>query len=101
MPNSASCFTPFLQNINALSLPETFTFPFYYQPHPLTIAAATQLQQQLEPLAHLKAEKAGKMFGVLVVQNDKNELGFLSATRGKLKAIKAILTLCHRYQVCS
>ncbi|MDO6834510.1 pseudouridine synthase [Pseudoalteromonas carrageenovora] len=88
MSNSASCFTPFLQNINALSLPETFTFPFYYQPHPLTIAAATQLQQQLEPLSHLKAENAGKMFGVLVVQNKNNQLGFLSAYSGQIEGDK-------------
>ncbi|MBB1288211.1 RNA pseudouridine synthase [Pseudoalteromonas sp. SR43-6] len=88
MPNSASCFTLFSQNIDALALPEKFTFPFYYEPQPLAVAATKQLQQQLETLTHLKAENAGKMFGVLVVQNAKQQLGFLSAYSGQIEGDK-------------
>ena len=88
MSNSASCFTLFSQNIDALALPEKFTFPFYYEPQPLAVAATKQLQQQLETLAHLKAENAGKMFGVLVVQNAKQQLGFLSAYSGQIEGDK-------------
>ncbi|WP_024592904.1 MULTISPECIES: pseudouridine synthase [unclassified Pseudoalteromonas] len=85
MSNSASCFTLFSQNIDSLALPEKFTFPFYYEPQPLAVAATKQLQQQLETLMHLKAENAGKMFGVLVVQNTKQQLGFLSAYSGQIE----------------
>ncbi|ATC88565.1 RluA family pseudouridine synthase [Pseudoalteromonas arctica] len=85
MSNSASCFTLFSQNIDSLALPEKFTFPFYYEPQPLAVAATKQLQQQLETLTHLKAENAGKMFGVLVVQNTKQQLGFLSAYSGQIE----------------
>ncbi|WP_282130830.1 RluA family pseudouridine synthase [Pseudoalteromonas aliena] len=88
MPNFAPCFTLFSQNIDALALPEKFTFPFYYEPQPLAVAASEQLQQQLETLTHLKAENAGKMFGVLVVQNAKQQLGFLSAYSGQIEGDK-------------
>ncbi|KTD99162.1 RluA family pseudouridine synthase [Pseudoalteromonas sp. H71] len=88
MPNSP-CFTPFAQPVSTISLPEQFTYPFFYEPHPLTIAASEQLQQQLETLPHLKAENAGKMFGVLVVKNEQNELGFLAAYSGQVDADKA------------
>ncbi|MBG9995989.1 RNA pseudouridine synthase [Pseudoalteromonas sp. NZS127_1] len=89
MSNSALCFTLFSQNIDSLALPEKFTFPFYYEPQPLAVAATKQLQQQLETLTHLKAENAGKMFGVLVVQNTKQQLGFLSAYSGQIEGDKA------------
>ena len=88
MSNSALCFTLFSQNIDSLALPEKFTFPFYYEPQPLAVAATKQLQQQLETLTHLKAENAGKMFGVLVVQNTKQQLGFLSAYSGQIEGDK-------------
>ncbi|MBH0033508.1 RNA pseudouridine synthase [Pseudoalteromonas sp. NZS71_1] len=89
MSNSALCFTLFSQNIDSLALPEKFTFPFYYEPQPLAVVATKQLQQQLETLTHLKAENAGKMFGVLVVQNAKQQLGFLSAYSGQIEGDKA------------
>lgn len=88
MSNSALCFTLFSQNIDSLALPEKFTFPFYYEPQPLAVAATKQLRQQLETLTHLKAENAGKMFGVLVVQNAKQQLGFLSAYSGQIEGDK-------------
>jgi len=95
------CFISFNDTIafnNTLadrSLPESFTFPFYYQPHPLSIQAAQQLQQTLleaNPWQHnfgLDSEHdrgmvIGKMFGVLVVKNAHGKLGFLAAFSGKL-----------------
>ncbi|WP_144210630.1 RluA family pseudouridine synthase [Shewanella donghaensis] len=104
-------FIPFATDISAHSLPAKFTFPFYYQPHPLAIVAAEQLQQHLlhqtdwqhnfgttdsdkelsaqsETRAQCESTKSlppiGKMFGVLVVRNAEGELGFLSAFSGKL-----------------
>ncbi len=91
MSNPASCFTTFNDNIDNLALPEQFTFPFYYKPHPLAVAAAKQLQQQLKKLdkAILDTDDidAGKMFGVLVVQDESQQLGFISAYSGQIAGI--------------
>lgn len=80
--------------INEIELPERFTFPFYYEPHPLTKIAATELQHYLETQTHLdhnfglsadvEGVVIGKMFGVLVVQDAEGKLGYLSAFSGKL-----------------
>lgn len=87
-------FTAFQTTIEAYSLPEKFTFPFKYTPHPLSIVAAEQLQQHLMHQTEWihnfglsdqdKGAVVGKMFGVLVVKNQDNEIGFLSAFSGKL-----------------
>jgi tRNA pseudouridine32 synthase/23S rRNA pseudouridine746 synthase len=80
--------------IAGISLPERFTFPFYYEPHALTQLAAEELQSYLEE--EFTAEHnfgldenqeglvIGKMFGVLVVQDADGRLGYLSAFSGKL-----------------
>ncbi|XQW83963.1 pseudouridine synthase [Thalassotalea piscium] len=87
------CFTHFKQSITGISLPERFTFPFYYQPHPLCVLAAEELQQYLMTqnswlhnlgLSENNNEASGKMFGVLLVKNSKNEIGYLSSFSGKL-----------------
>lgn len=82
------------QSIHEISLPERFTFPFCYDPHPLTRIAATELQHYLENQTHLdhnfglSADKEGvvdgKMFGILVVQDTEGKPGYLSAFSGKL-----------------
>jgi len=86
-------FTPFQQSIIAYALPERFTFPFYYQPHPLCLLAAKELQAHLETQTQWQhnfgltgdTETAiGKMFGVLLVQNKQGEIGYLAAFSGKL-----------------
>ncbi|QYX65741.1 RNA pseudouridine synthase [Shewanella putrefaciens] len=88
-----SCFTSFTQAIDAYALPQRFTFPFYYEPHPLCVLAANELQQHLETQSDwqhnfgLTGELTGaigKMFGVLLVQNPQGEVGYLSAFSGKL-----------------
>src|SRR5574344_282648 len=48
--------------------PLRFNNPFYYEPHPLCVLAAKELQQHL---SSLKLNE-GKMFGVLVVQTQKD-----------------------------
>ena len=45
--------------------PERFTYPFCYEPHPLCLLAAKEVQQELQTMALTE----GKMFGVLVVEN--------------------------------
>lgn len=82
------------KSIEDIPLPERFTFPFYYEPHPLTRIAAAELQYYLETQTDLEhnfgldgspdATAIGKMFGVLVVQDTEGKLGYLSAFSGKL-----------------
>ena len=93
MHSPEHCFTPFKSSIDAYTLPERFTFPFYYEPHPLCQLAAEELQQHLEAqtqwqhnfgLTGDKAAAIGKMFGVLLVQNTRGEIGYLSAFSGKM-----------------
>ncbi|CAM3085109.1 RluA family pseudouridine synthase [Vibrio rarus] len=72
------------QQESNVSLPERFTFPFYYEPHPLAVVASQQLQQTLQNTPTYDSLSAGKMFGVLVVHNPQGELGFLCAFSGKL-----------------
>ncbi|WP_203257939.1 RluA family pseudouridine synthase [Hyunsoonleella ulvae] len=79
---------------SALEMPKQFTFPFYYEPHQLSVLAAKDLQEYLEKqkdFKHnfgldpaIKGLQIGKMFGVMVVQNQKEELGYLAAFSGKL-----------------
>ncbi len=88
------CFTRFQEPVHDVSLPEQFTFPFQYTPHPWCLQAAKELRQYLEAQSvfdhNFSLEPGqeglayGKMFGVLVVLNQQNELGYLSAFSGKL-----------------
>lgn len=88
------CFINFQLSIEGIPLPEKFTFPFYYEPHPLAKIAAEELQNHLEtqtvwkhnfgPPGGSDSDAIGKMFGVLVVKNQNSELGYLSAFSGKL-----------------
>jgi len=86
-------FTPFIQAIDSYTLPERFTFPFYYHPHPLCLLAAKELQNHLKTqtrwkhnfgISGNKDSAIGKMFGVLLVKNKDNEIGYLAAFSGKL-----------------
>ena len=76
--------------------PRQFTYPFCYEPHPLCIAAAKEVQRYIEESGVWKDEKGpGKMFGVLCVsekgkgKSEKSEgesenIGFLAAYSGLL-----------------
>ena len=57
--------------------PRQFTYPFCYEPHPLCIAAAKEVQRYIEESGVWKDEKGpGKMFGVLCVREKrKSEKG--------------------------
>ena len=67
--------------------PERFTYPFCYEPHPLCLLAAKEVQQELQRMALTE----GKMFGVLVVASpaggklEEASLGFLAAYSGLLE----------------
>ncbi|MEN9335423.1 MAG: hypothetical protein RLZZ500_410 [Bacteroidota bacterium] len=87
-------FQPFSSPFSEYPFPERFTFPFFYEPHPLSIEAARLLQEYLSNQSDfnhnfgLDSSQSGmvigKMFGVLVVQNEVGELGYLWAFSGKL-----------------
>lgn len=51
-------------------LPEKFTYPFHYTPHPLCVAVAAEVQKYLQNKDEWKSDlEQGKMFGVLIVTN--------------------------------
>lgn len=77
-----SYFIKFKSDISNYPLPEKFTFPFSYEPHPLTELAAKELQENLKAVKNRK-EISGKMYGVLVVQNTVGDLGFLASFSGQ------------------
>ncbi|HIF9272338.1 TPA: pseudouridine synthase [Photobacterium damselae] len=93
MHSPQSCFTRFQSSIDQYTLPERFTFPFYYTPHPLCELAAQELQLHLETQTQWQHNfglngdldtAIGKMFGVLLVKNADGEIGYLSAFSGKI-----------------
>jgi len=61
--------------------PARFTYPFCYEPHPLCLLAAQEVQQELGRMTLTE----GKMFGVLVVADCNDELGFVAAYSGLLE----------------
>ena len=86
-------FIPLPAELQTHPLPARFTFPFYYDLHPLAAAAAKDLQACIEKtdFGHdfgldrtERLGAIGKMFGVLVVQNQEGKLGYLAAFSGKL-----------------
>ncbi len=95
-------FTRFDVPITEYFLPEKFTYSFdnqtnnqtAYEPHKLCLLATTQLQKYLitqQEWVHnfglIEGQEGaiiGKMFGVLVVRTEQNEIGFLAAFSGKL-----------------
>ena len=79
-----ACFIPFASDISMFTLAPKFTFPFYYQPDPLCILAAEEVQLHLSKqqswyhnfgLADDPNNIIGKMFGVLVVKDKQGRLG--------------------------
>jgi len=75
-------FITFKSDISKIPLPEKFTFPFSYEPHPLIELAAQELQENL-PSAAIENEISGKMYGVLVVKNTAGKIGYLTSFSGQ------------------
>lgn len=75
----------FTTSIADTPLPERFTYPFCYTPHPLCVQAAREVQSYLNTRHEWSEElQQGKMFGVLVVQTQEGEIGYLAAFSGIL-----------------
>ena len=51
-----------------IPLPERFTYPFCYEPHPLCLVAAEEVMQEIERIN----PPEGKMFGVLIVEKQRD-----------------------------
>ena len=80
-----SKFHTFAQPIQSIPLPERFTYPFHYTPHPLCVIAAEETQAYLKERTERREElQTGKMFGVLVVRTPAGEVGYLAAFSGNL-----------------
>ena len=75
-------------------LPKQFTYPFYYQPHPLCIQAAEDVKAYLNTQTDFEHNfgldstkqglKIGKMFGVMIVETTEKQLGYIVSFSGKL-----------------
>ena len=75
----------FTRSIAHIALPDKFTYPFHYTPHPLCVMAADEVQVYLQHQAQWQDElQQGKMFGVLIVQTTEGEIGYLAAFSGIL-----------------
>lgn len=91
---SDNCFIPFKSTIPDNWVPEKFPSPFLERPNPLCQVAVKELQAYLKNPTDWEYDfglnqpkgslRIGKMFGVLVVQNQAKELGYLAAFSGKL-----------------
>ena len=58
----------FKKPVSHLALPEKFTYPFHYTPHPLCVLAAEDVKAYIDSRKERQEELAlGKMFGVLIV----------------------------------
>ena len=75
----------FTTSISDIPLPERFTYPFCYTPHPLCVMAAEEVQNHLSKQSDWQEELSqGKMFGVLIVQTEDGSIGYLTAFSGIL-----------------
>ena len=69
----------------SIPVPDKFTYPFHYVPHPLCILAAQEVQTYLRRQTRWQEElQQGKMFGVLVVRTPDGTIGYLAAFSGNL-----------------
>ena len=70
---------------NDILLPERLNCPFYYQPHPIALAAVDEVRALLDATDEWRDEmSAGKMFGVLVVKDARGNVGYLKAYSGQI-----------------
>ena len=85
MNQQATIIHAFSQPVSHISLPEKFTYPFHYTPHPLCVLAAEEVKDYLRSRQEWADElEEGKMFGVLVVRDVNGSVGYLAAFSGNL-----------------
>jgi len=96
--NGTPFFREFSEDISSIPVPLAFTYPFFYEPHELTLKAASEVQSYLSKEhithnfglggIHSHLLEQGKMFGVMVARNKAGNLGYLAAYSGKLEEQK-------------
>lgn len=80
----------FKQDVSNIALPQKFTYPFHYTPHPLCVMAAEETQEYIAGRKEWQEELVfGKMFGVLVVRNEVRETDNISAENTKIGYLAA------------
>lgn len=78
-------FHHFQKSIDRVELPKQFTYPFQYEPHPLSVMAADEVRLYVSSQTQWHEELCqGKMFGVLVVETPTGDVGFLAGFSGQL-----------------
>ena len=91
----------FKNSIATIKLPDKFTYPFHYTPHPLCIIATKEVQAYLTSQSQWQKElQQGKMFGVLIVQTPENKIGYLAAFSGTLLVKTVILSSSRQFMIC-
>lgn len=92
-PLFGTYFHAFESDISTFSLPKTFDYPHQFTPHPLAVIAAKQFQEQFLEKNTFKynfgldshdQKTKGKMFGVLVIKDQKGKIGFFAGFSGKI-----------------
>ena len=69
----------------SINIPERMNNPLDYEPHPLCIAVCKELQAYLAERKDWREEiDKGKMFGVLIVEKNDKEIGYLAAYSGQI-----------------
>lgn len=84
----------FSSDISNIELPKKFDYPYNYSPHTLAQIATKELQEYLVNQTDFShnfgikkpedAKALGKMFGVLVIEQQDGSLGYVAAFSGKL-----------------
>ena len=80
-----------LTDIQHLEVPLKLQYPHYYLPHDIAVHAANMLKFSIptrfpnNSFGTQDDGTVGKMFGVLIVKSEKNELGYLEAFSGKIE----------------
>lgn len=87
-------FKSFANDIEDIDLPKKFTNPFEYEPHALAVMACDEVKAFLTNQTAIdhnfglsdgqNGKAIGKMFGVLVVQKQNGEVGYITAFSGKI-----------------
>jgi tRNA pseudouridine32 synthase/23S rRNA pseudouridine746 synthase len=89
----SDCFHYFKRDVSKIELPNQFDYPHYYKPHELAILASLELQNELSSIEFChnfgldgtdSTMPIGKMFGVLVVKNNDEKIGYLRGFSGKI-----------------
>ncbi|RKF03770.1 RluA family pseudouridine synthase [Tenacibaculum lutimaris] len=84
----------FSSDISTIELPKKFDYPYNYSPHTLAQIATKELQEYLVNQTDFShnfgikkpedVKALGKMFGVLVIEQQDGNLGYVAAFSGKL-----------------